>query len=63
LESGDLVRIKSGGPTMTAAGVDYDVPRPYARCAWVDARGTVRFVSIDTAALLLVDPDGQQSGS
>jgi uncharacterized protein YodC (DUF2158 family) len=63
LEAGDLVRVRSGGPNMTAARVDYQVQRPYARCAWVDARGTFRFVSIDIAALELVDPDNQQTSS
>jgi uncharacterized protein YodC (DUF2158 family) len=59
LEAGDLVRVKSGGHSMTVARVDYTVQRPYARCAWVDARGTFRFVSIETDAVQLVDPDDQ----
>jgi uncharacterized protein YodC (DUF2158 family) len=57
LEAGDLVRIKSGGPIMTAALVNHVAQRPFARCAWVDQQGTLRSISIDTAALALVDPN------
>jgi len=54
LEAGDLVRITSGGPTMTAARVDCRAQRPFARCVLVDQRGTFRFVSNDIAALELI---------
>jgi uncharacterized protein YodC (DUF2158 family) len=54
LEAGDRVRIKSGGPTMTAARVDHRTQQPHAHCAWVDQRGTFRFVSNDIAALELI---------
>ena len=63
LEAGDLVRIRSGGPIMTAARVEDQVERPYARCTWADARNHVRFVSIDIDALVLVDPGYQQQSS
>ena len=52
--SGDVVRLKSGGPLMTVERV-FDREHPFARCIWFDARGTVHSACLELAALDLVN--------
>ena len=54
--AGDVVRLKSGGAVMTAERV-FDRERPFARCIWFDARGTVQCACLELAALDLVNPE------
>jgi uncharacterized protein YodC (DUF2158 family) len=57
LQSGDVVRLKSGGSSMTAERVVDTVEQPYARCAWEDRRGVVQIRYFTLAALQLASPD------
>jgi uncharacterized protein YodC (DUF2158 family) len=56
-KTGDLVRLRSGGPVMTVERIEYDVPDPFARCAWFDARELAHSGSFKIAALDLVDEE------
>ncbi len=55
-QEGELVRLKSGGPVMTAEYVFADVRAPYARCAWFDARETAKSAAFSFHALERVEP-------
>jgi uncharacterized protein YodC (DUF2158 family) len=49
VRAGDVVRLKSGGPWMTAERVDYRPEHPYAHCLWMDSRKMIRsaFIKLD----------------
>jgi uncharacterized protein YodC (DUF2158 family) len=51
VQAGDLVRLKSGGPVMTAERVLDHLPRPFALCVWFDARPEFHRSCINLAAL------------
>ena len=42
IKTGDLVRLKSGGSSMTVLWVfpHEDTKKPWARCVWIDAQKT-----------------------
>jgi uncharacterized protein YodC (DUF2158 family) len=61
-KEGDLVRLRSGGPVMTAERVLDAIPHPYARCAWFDAREQPHSGSFQTVALELVKPEEIEPG-
>jgi uncharacterized protein YodC (DUF2158 family) len=54
LKAGDLVRLRSGGPVMTAERVSYELQDPYARCVWFDERNLPHSESFKIPALELV---------
>ena len=54
LTAGDLVRVTSGGPIMTAELIVDELDEPYARCIWFDSRDKRQSASIKTAALELI---------
>lgn len=56
------MRLRSGGPVMTAERVSYDVPDAYARCAWFDAREIPHAEHFKTAALEVVEPEETRPG-
>jgi uncharacterized protein YodC (DUF2158 family) len=56
-KTGDLVRLRSGGPIMTAERVFSEVPEPYVRCAWFDARELAHGASFKTEALEFVQSE------
>jgi uncharacterized protein YodC (DUF2158 family) len=47
LRSGDLVRLRSGGPLMTVVGIEDD----QVNCAWTDRDGHIGFERIPIEAL------------
>ena len=51
LNDGDLVRLKSGGPVMTAERVSYMSYDSYAHCTWFNAREQMQKAYFKTAAL------------
>ena len=61
LKSGDVVRLKSGGPVMTAERVFDRVPRPFAHCAWFDGRAALHRAFVNLPALERADPEGPVS--
>ncbi len=61
LQSGDVVRLRSGGSSMTAEKVVDHVEQPYARCAWEDRRGVVQIRYFALSALQLASPDDNKS--
>jgi uncharacterized protein YodC (DUF2158 family) len=38
IQAGDLVHLKSGGPTMTVEFIERDSNVPQARCVWFDGK-------------------------
>jgi uncharacterized protein YodC (DUF2158 family) len=55
LKAGDLVRVRSGGPIMTAERVSCELQDPYACCVWFDERNPPHGESFKIPALELVD--------
>jgi len=60
--AGEVVRLKSGGAVMTAERV-FARERPFARCVWFDARGTVQNACLELPALDLVNPEDPVSNA
>ena len=57
MKEGDLVRLRSGGPVMTAEQVFLEVRMPYARCAWFDEGNLLkRGGSFNLGTLEMVEP-------
>ena len=63
VKAGDVVRLKSGGPRMTAERVDHRVELPYAHCIWIDARSAARTMFVKLDALELASGDDDQPDS
>jgi uncharacterized protein YodC (DUF2158 family) len=56
LKQGDLVRLRSGGPVMTAGRVYLEARVPFARCTWSNRRGRAREAAFNLCALDVVEP-------
>ncbi len=63
VKAGDVVRLKSGGPRMTAERVDDRVELPFAHCIWIDARSAARTMFFKLDALELASGDDDQPDS
>jgi len=50
IETGDVVRLRTGGPLMVADSVASH-PTPFVRCVWFDESNTFRTAKIRAAAL------------
>lgn len=56
VKEGDVVRLKSGGRTMTVGKVgNYNAGR-LAKCAWFDGAGNFQEADIHVVSLVAVDP-------
>ena len=53
LKPGDLVRLRAGGPVMSAETVRYG----YARCAWFDPRQAPHWRNFMITALERLEPE------
>ena len=60
--SGDVVRLKSGGPLLTVERV-FDREHSFARCIWFDARETVQRAYLELVALDIVNPEDPVSNT
>jgi uncharacterized protein YodC (DUF2158 family) len=59
---GDLVRLRSGGPLMTASSTMYAVKEPFVHCAWFDVRDVQHSANFKVAAIRHVDMEDLRSG-
>ena len=63
VQAGDTVRLAGGGAVMSVERVIYDVERPFARCAWMDARDVLHRAFVNIDALERVEADAPASRS
>jgi len=59
VQVGDRVRLKSGGPVMTAERVMHQAMYPFAQCTWIDARERMNRAFVNLDALALVFPEDE----
>jgi uncharacterized protein YodC (DUF2158 family) len=57
MKAGDLVRLKSGGPLMTAQRVSKHTDSPFAACTWFDQLERPHTAYIKTVALKPSEPE------